>query len=131
MAIDDDMDDRNDELKMILAAHEEFERMQQNSIAQQIANHLGPHASSADQSYVSRLAEERGRSRTRLKTKTPVEQTVYNTNGGPPSPPPGTAPVLQIAAGGAAKKGVKERLLKTIYTKRINAGRREDDVFAE
>jgi len=59
MTIDDDMDDRYDDMQRILAAHEEFKRQHRMSIAQQIANHLGPHSSTADQSFVSRLVEER------------------------------------------------------------------------
>ena len=68
MAIDDNMDDSMEYYSKLLDEHLKAEQDKKNSIAAQIQNHLGPHSSTADQSYVSRLVELGG-------------------NGKPPPPP--------------------------------------------
>ena len=69
MSIDDDMGDLMDYYSKQLDEHLKAEQDKKNSIAAQIQNHLGPHSSTADRSFVSRLVELGG--------------------NGPPPPPPG------------------------------------------
>jgi len=133
MTIDDDLDDRHDDFKKFLAEHEQLKKAQQQSITQQIANHLGPHSSSADQSYVSRLVEERrGRSRDRSRpavkprTQTPDVEMEANNDAPPPPPPPaGGLFVLKATdSGGIKKVPVK---LKPKQLQRQNRKPKNDD----
>ncbi len=73
MTIDDDMDDLYDDYQKQLNEALKAEQDKKNAIAAQIQNHLGPHSSTADQSFVSRLVELGG--------------------NGPPPPPPGAGAV--------------------------------------
>ena len=57
LTLDDDMGDAADETGKALAEHEQKVLEKKLDIARQIAANLGPHASTADQSYVSRLVE--------------------------------------------------------------------------
>ena len=76
MTIDDDMDESYDKFSQMLEEALEAEQRKKNSIAAQIQNHLGPHSSTADQSFVSRLVELGG-------------------NGKPPPPPPGAGAAVR------------------------------------
>ena len=151
-SIDDDMDDRHDDMKKFLAEHEQLKKAQQQSIAQTIVNHLGPHSSGADQSYLSQLAERRrgwgpnrspdpiftsrARSRDRdrqqhrpRKPSSDVEMEA--NNDAPPGPPPGAPPVLVVASGGASKKlGVKTKP-KQPQTRTRKAKYDEDAIVVE
>ena len=75
MTIDDNMDDLMDYYSNQFDEHLKAEQDKKNSIAAQIQNHLGPHSSTADQSFVSRLVELGG--------------------NGPPPPPPGAGAAVR------------------------------------
>ena len=105
----------DDETGKVLAEHEQAKLDNKFQIAQQIANHLGPHASTADQSYVSRLAELRikrlgkrerkraGKGKGNLKTDDADdekdEMQVSQTNNQQPPAPPGAGAIPVIVRG--------------------------------
>ena len=75
------MDDAHDDTSRLLAEHERKVLENKISIAEQVANNLGPHSSTADQSYVARFTElgRRGRER-RTGRQEAMEVTAENQN---------------------------------------------------
>ena len=59
LTIDEDMNDAYEETKKVMEEKEQSDLEKKLEVARQIAQHLGPHASTADQSYVCRLTELR------------------------------------------------------------------------
>ena len=55
LTVDDGMHDAHDGTAKVLADQEQAVLERKLAIADQIANNLGPHSSTADQSYVARL----------------------------------------------------------------------------
>ena len=102
LTINDDMGDAADETGKVLAEHERAKREKQEEIARQIAAHLGPHASTADQSYVARLAALAGKKKAKKVGKggkkskgqagdedgTDDVEISQTNNQQPPAPPP-------------------------------------------
>ncbi len=89
LTLDDDMDDAGDATAKVLADQEQANLEGKITIAQQIANNLGPHFLTADQSYVARLTELGTQARRRRGSKTPME---VSTDSQAPPPPPGQRP---------------------------------------
>ena len=109
LTIDDDMQDAQDGTRKVLAEQEQATLERKIAIAQQIANHLGPQSSTADQSYVARLTElgRAGRRQLRSRSKIPMEVS-KDEQQPPPPPPPGATPI--IISGGKAPKAIRIRL---------------------
>ena len=104
LTLNDDMNDAQDGLRKVLAEQEQANLERKIAIAQQITNHLGPHSSTADQSYVARLAEFGRKGRQRRSRSKRLSMEVSNDQQQPP-PPPGPAPI--IISGGRAPKATR------------------------
>jgi len=102
------MDDLFDNYQRQLDEALKAEQDKKKSIAAQIQNHLGPHSSTADQSFVSRLTE------LGAKGKPPREMTPeikgITSNDQPPPPPGGGAAMRKVRVKG---KSVPAKLYKS------------------
>ena len=119
LAVDDDVGDAADETAKVLAEHERKTQEKKERIARQIAAHLGPHASTADQSYVSRLAQLAGKKKVKKvgkggkKNKNRAgnedgtdDMDISQTNNQQPTTTPTTS---SISRGGRSEKFKSER----------------------
>ena len=130
LTISDDMHDAHDGTQKILAEHGQAKLEKKIAIAEQIANHLGPHSATADQSYVSRLTElgQAGRKPRSRSRGQPME--ISNDGQPPPGPPPGPTPI--IINGGKAPKtiGVKAKIKGDTPRPRRGRSRNPNDGMA-
>ena len=112
------MDDAGDETGKVLAERQRKVLEKKLEIARQIAAHLGPHASTADQSYVSRLPALAAEGKKKVKKAgkggkkrkgqanqedDTADMEVSQTNNQQPPAPPGAG------AAGATNSKVKDR----------------------
>ena len=88
MAIDDDMDDMNDDMKERLAEPAIAKRAKQDSIQRTINAHMGPAASTVDRNFVNRLVLHR-----RQKKQSNPIVLMDTSNDNPPPPPPGAGAI--------------------------------------
>ncbi len=91
LTVDDDMTDARDGTAKVLSDQERAALERQITISRQILNHLGPHSSTADQSYVARLTKLERRARER-RPRSDAAMEVSNDSQQPPPPPPPQPP---------------------------------------
>lgn len=135
MTVDDDMRDTKEELSKVLAENAQHKLDKNISIANQIAQNLGPHSATADQSYVSRLTDlgrQQGRQQGRIRARSkgvPME-VVNDEQQQPPPPPPPSAPIM-ISGGKASKTTTIKTQVKATPKTRGRPRTRQEHIETE